>query len=113
MRRLLLLTAALLVTAAPAFAWPPHRPKYYSGHNPPVRFPSGEYGGYAGSAYYLSPKIYPSPFPGFHWADATLFSTGPGSTYVPPYGGGYIIGSEVPLETVVPTGPAIVGGGAK
>lgn len=84
MARNVILGLALLLMAQPAFAWPPHGPRYYSGHNPPVRFPSGVYGGYAGSAYYLHDKIYPSPFPGYHWADPTLFSTGPGSTYYAP-----------------------------
>lgn len=96
MARKLILALALLAIAQPAFAWPHRGPKYYSGHNPPVRFPSGAYGGYAGSAYYLHDKIYPSPFPGYHWADATMFSTGPGSTYIAPF---YSITNNGPSTT--------------
>jgi len=120
MNRALIVGALLLLLTGSASAQHFLRgPKYYSGHNPPVRFDSGAYGGYAGSAYYLSPKIYPSPFPGYHWADPTLQSTGPGAAFASGTGNFfYGSGNGSPQELmrsqpVMPFTPVVTTGGAK
>lgn len=77
--RTVLTLLGLMVFSVPATAWHPRAGRSSSlPHHPLGRFYHFRSEGIPFSSH---DKTYPSPFPGYHWADATLLSTGPGAIY--------------------------------